>query len=203
MAFFPMLQMSKSEWDNNTLARSNLIQSIFLRLNGNPSDLAPRIQRTLSAIDPNLTMLDVSTLDQMLGRLLSHEQLIGGLAQVFGILALILATVGMYGITAYSVARRTAEIGVRTALGATRTRVVRLILRGALAQALIGLAVGIPAALAAGRLLAQQVYGVETSDPIVLALASAILLFFTALAGLIPAIRASTVDPVTALRIDT
>ena len=130
MFFLPMLQMWKSEWENNTLARSNLIGSILLRVGGNPPDLASRIQRTFGAIDPNLTMLAVSPMSEQLGQLLAHEQLIGTLAQVFGGLALVLASVGLYGITAYSVARRTSEIGVRAALGATRAQVVRLILGG-------------------------------------------------------------------------
>ena len=202
MFFVPLLQMWKNEWDDNTKARSNLIESVLLRVGGRPPDLAPRIQRTLGAIDPNLTVLNVSPVSEQLGQLLSHERLIGTLAQVFGGLALILASVGLYGITAYSVARRTSEIGVRTALGATRAQVVRLILGGALAQAGIGIAVGIPAALAAGRLLADQVYGVKTSDPVILAVAIVVLGACAAVAGVIPAARASTVDPVQALRVN-
>jgi predicted permease len=202
MFFVPMLQMWKNEWENTTRARSNLIQSIVLRVSGRSDGLAPAIQRTLGAIDPNLTMLQVSPVAEQLGQLLAHEQLIGTLAQVFGLLALILASVGLYGITSYSVARRTSEIGVRTALGATRTHVIRLILGDALAQAGIGIAVGIPAALAAGRLLATQVYGVKTSDPVILGAAALILATCAAIAGVIPAQRASTVDPVQALRVD-
>jgi predicted permease len=202
MFFVPMLQMSKSEWENNTKARSNLIQNIVLRVSGSPSGLSPRIQRALAAIDPNLTMLNVSPVSEQLGQLLSHEQLIGTLAQVFGALALVLASLGLYGITAYSVARRTSEIGVRTALGATRSRVIRLILGGALAQAGIGIAVGIPAALAAGQLLARQVYGVNTSDPVILSAAAVILTACAALAAAIPAARAGNLDPVQALRTD-
>jgi predicted permease len=203
MFFLPLLQMSRSEWENNTKARSNLIQSILLRIgSATPPDLAPHIRRTLGAIDPNLTMLNVSPVSVQLGQLLAHERLIGTLAQVFGILALILASVGLYGLTACSVARRTAEIGVRTALGATRAHVVKLILGGALAQAAIGIAVGIPAALAAGRLLAGQLYGVKTSDPLILAIAASILAACAAIAGIIPAVRAGAVDPVQALRMN-
>ncbi len=200
MFFVPLLQMHKDEWENNTKARSNLIDSIILRVSGNPPGLGPQIQRALGAIDPNLTMLRVAPMTEQLGQLLRHEQLIGGLAQVFGGLALILASVGLYGITAYSVARRTSEIGVRTALGATRAQVVHLILGGALAQAGLGLAVGIPAALAAGRLLADQLFGVKTYDPVILGLAALLLGACAAIAGIIPAVRASSVDPVRALR---
>ena len=196
MFFLSILQW-KGGWD-----RSNLAGSILLRVDGRPPGLAPGIQRTLGAIDPNLTVLDVAPVGQHFGQRLSHERLIGALAGVFAGLALILAAIGIYGITAYSVARRTSEIGVRTALGATRAHVVRLILGGALAQAAIGIAVGIPAAVAAGRLLASQLYGVETSDPAILGVAAVILAACAALAGTIPAARASAVDPVEALRMD-
>lgn len=200
MFFVPLLQMSAKEWENNTLARSNLINSIVLRVSGNPPDLGPRIQRALGSVDPNLTVLNVVPTSEMLGALLGHEQTIGGLSQIFGVLALALASIGLYGLTAYSVARRTAEIGVRTALGATRGQVVRLILGGAVAQAGVGLAVGIPAALGAGRLLADQLYGVKTYDPWVFATAAGVLAVCAAIAGVIPAVRASSIDPVVALR---
>jgi predicted permease len=196
MAFLPILQW-KDTWD-----RSHIVNNIVLRVNGTPPELAPKIQRTLAGIDPNLTMLKVFTMREQLGNLLAHEQTIGGLSQVFGILALLLASVGLYGITAYSVARRTSEIGVRTALGATPRQVVGLILRSALTQAAIGLAVGIPAALAAGRLLADQLFGVKSSDPWILAGASLLLAVCAAIAGAIPAMRASSIDPVRALRVD-
>jgi len=202
MFFLPLLQMWKSDWDVNFQASSNLIHSIILRVDRPGPGLTSSIQRTLGAIDPKLTMLSVYSTSEMLGGLLAHEQTLGVLAQVFGVLALILASVGIYGLTAYSVARRTNEIGVRTALGATRTHVVRLILSDALAQASIGLAVGVPAALAAGRLLAGQVYGVKTWDPVILGVAAAVLGICAAIAAVIPAFRASAVDPVTALRVD-
>jgi predicted permease len=202
MFFLPLLQMWKNEWEDNTRARSNLIQSFVLRMNGNPADLVPRIQRTLGAIDPNLTMLNVTPITEMLDRLLAPEVLIGVLAQLFGVLALILASLGLYGITSHSVARRTSEIGIRTALGATRGQVVWLVLKDAMAQAGVGLLVGIPCALAAGRLLADQVYGVKTSDPVTLCIAAVLLSACAAIASAIPAIRASGVDPVTALRVD-
>ncbi|HYL74872.1 MAG TPA: ABC transporter permease [Bryobacteraceae bacterium] len=202
MFFVPLLQMWPSEWNETSKASSNLIHSIILRVDHAPPDLTSRIQRTLGAIDPKLTLLNVVSTSEMLGGLLAHEQTIGVLAQVFGLLALILASVGLYGLTAYSVARRTNEIGVRTALGATRAHVVRLILRDALAQTCMGLAVGIPAALAAGRMLADQVYGVKTWDPLILGTAALTLGICAAIAGVIPAMRASSVDPVTALRVD-
>ncbi len=202
MFFLPMLQMWKTEWENSGKARSNLIQSITLRVEGNPPELAARVQRALGSVDPNLTMLRVTPMQGLLGYQLTHERLIGRLAELFGGLALLLASIGLYGITAYSVARRTGEIGVRTALGATRGRVVRMILGGAMAQVAIGLALGIPASLAAGRLLADQVFGVKTWEPAILAAAAAVLAVCATAAGLIPALRASSIDPVRALRVD-
>jgi macrolide transport system ATP-binding/permease protein len=202
MFFVPLLQMSAAEWEDKTRARSNIIQAVILRVDGNPAGLAARVQRTLGVIDPNLTMLSMTSASEMLGQLLSHEQMIGVLAEVFGVLALLLASVGLYGLTAYAVARRTAEIGVRSALGATRGQIVQLILKGALSQAGVGLLLGIPAALAAGRVLADQVYGVKTSDPLILGAAGVLLALCAGVAGLIPAARAAAVDPVRALRVD-
>jgi predicted permease len=202
MFFLPLLQMTAEDWKDNTKARSNIIQSLILHIDGQAPNLAPHIQRTLAGIDPNLTMLSVIPMSGMLDGLLGHEHLIGTLAQVFGSLALLLASVGLYGITTYSVARRTREIGVRTALGATRAEVVRMILKSALSQAAIGLALGVPASLAAGRVLADQLFGVKNSDPMILGASSIVLVACAALAALLPALRAGSVDPVMALRIE-
>src|SRR5262249_44750010 len=162
--FLPLLQMHKDEWADNTRARSNIIQSIILLVDGRQTDLTPKFKQTLGAIDPNLTVVRVDSMSEMLDRLLSSEQVIGILAQVFGVLALVLASIGLYGITSYSVARRTNEIGVRTALGATRAAVVKLILRNALSQVVIGLAAGGSAGLAAGFLLGGQRFRVPPAN---------------------------------------
>jgi ABC-type lipoprotein release transport system permease subunit len=202
MFFLPLLQMSKSEWEIDGKARSNFIQCIILRVTGRPSDLTPRIHQTLAAIDPNLTVVNVMSMEQQLLGLLRHERLITRLAELFGVLALVLASVGLYGITAYSVARRTSEIGIRAALGASRWSVIRLILAGAWRQIGIALIIGIPAALGAGRVLADQLYGVKASDPFILAGGSLVLTLCATVAGFIPALRASSIDPISALRID-
>jgi len=201
MFFVPLLQMTESEWADRGKARSNLIGDIVLNVAGNPPDLASRIQRTFARIDPDLTLLNLDTMDEEIENLLGHERLIARLTELFGVLALLLAAVGLYGMTAYSVARRTGEIGIRSALGATRGRVIRMIVGGALAQIGVGLLIGIPAALAAGRVLADQLYGVKTSDPLILGGAAAILIGSAAIAGLAPAIRAGSIDPVKALRL--
>jgi macrolide transport system ATP-binding/permease protein len=201
MFFLPLLQMSKDEWENSGKARSNFIQSIVLRVSGRPPALASQIQRALATIDPNLTMVNMMTMKEQLGGLLRHERLIARLAELFGLLALVLASVGLYGITAYSVARRTSEIGIRVALGASRSNVIQLILAGALAQTGIGLIIGIPAALGAGSVLAGQLYGVKASDPLILGGAVVMLAVCAIAAGLIPALRAAGIDPARTLRV--
>ena len=130
----------------------------------------------------------------------NQDRLIARLTELFGLLALILACVGLYGVTAYSVARRTSEIGIRMALGANRASVLRLVLQGALIQLALGLVVGIPVAFAGGRLLSSQLYGVKTHDPMVLGLAAAVLAASALAAGFVPARRAASIEPMQALR---
>jgi ABC-type antimicrobial peptide transport system permease subunit len=119
---------------------------------------------------------------------------------LFGFLALALACVGLYGVTSYLVERRTNEIGIRMALGADRRSVIGLILRGALVQIAIGLAIGIPAAIAGGRLAANQLYGVKVYDPRILGIAVAVLTACALVSGFVPARRAASIDPMQALR---
>ena len=122
------------------------------------------------------------------------------MAALFGALALVLAGVGLYGVTSYQVARKTSEIGVRMALGATRASVLKLVLRGAFLQVGIGLAIGLPLALAGAREFAAQLYEVKPYDPLSVVLAIAGLLLSAALAAVIPARRAASIEPVLALR---
>jgi len=131
---------------------------------------------------------------------LNNELLIARLTELFGLVALILASVGLYGVTAHSVARRTSEIGIRMALGASRTTVVRMILRSVFTQIGAGILIGLPLALVAGRLLADQLYGVSTADPLILTAVSFALALAALAAGLRPAWQASSTDPVQALR---
>ena len=130
----------------------------------------------------------------------NQERLIARLTLMFGVLALVLASVGLYGVTAYSVARRTPEIGVRMALGANRGSVVTMVLREAMMQAAIGLAIGIPVAWLCARFVQSQLYNVGGHDAGVLAGAVAVLAIAACTAGLIPAQRAASTDPVKALR---
>jgi len=202
MFFLPLLQMGTSEWNNPTLARSNLIGNIELRVTGPPASFATQIQRALGDIDPNLTVLNVTTIPEQLRQQLGHEHLIARLMELFGVVALLLASVGLYGVTAHSVARRTSEIGIRMALGARRTTVVRMILRSVVAQIGVGMLIGLPLALGAGRLLADQLYGVNSADPFILVAVVFTLGLAALVAGLRPAWIASSTDPVRALRTD-
>jgi ABC-type antimicrobial peptide transport system permease subunit len=147
-----------------------------------------------------LTITDLKSLDYQVAGNFNQERLIARLTMLFGMLALVLASVGLYGITAYSVARRTSEIGVRMALGANRSDVISMVLRGAFSQVLLGLAIGIPIALLGGRLIASQLYGVHAYDPTSLLLAALVLSSAAAVAGFVPARRASTIEPMKALR---
>jgi len=142
----------------------------------------------------------LQTLDQQVAVNFDEDRLIARLTSLFGILALTLASVGLYCVMSYFVARRTSEIGIRMALGATRSSVVSMVLRGALWQILIGLALGIPAALYCGYLMKSLLYNVSTYDPLALAGATLVLGFCATMAGFIPARRAASVDPMKALR---
>ena len=197
--FLPFLQMAKDPKLAFMLG-SHYIGDIELRVAGKPQNLEGNVRSILADIDSNLNVFDVITLDEQLARNFNQDRLIARLTQLFGLLALVLACVGLYGITAYAVAQRTSEIGIRMALGANRGSVLGLVLRGALLQLCLGLAIGIPAGLAGGRLMATQLFTVKSYDPAILALAAAILGACGLAAAFVPARRAASVDPMRALR---
>jgi predicted permease len=180
--------------------RSMFINSVILNFNEPQQNADALIRRTLAAIDPNLTVIDIRTFDAQVAGNFNGERLIAELTSLFGVLALVLASVGLYGVMSYFVARRTSEIGIRMALGATRSSVVSMVLRGALGQILIGLALGIPAALGAGHLMASMLYGVGRHDPWALTGAVFVLGLCATVAGFIPARRAASIEPMQALR---
>jgi len=153
-------------------------------------------------LDPNLPIHGVRTMDQRVGDSLIIERLIAGLSAAFGLLATLLAGIGLYGVLAYSVTGRTREIGLRMALGARGSTVVWLVLREAFLLLGIGLAVGLPAALASAHYARAQLYGVHFADPTSLGLAMLSLGGAAALAAIVPALRASRLDPTLALRCD-
>jgi ABC-type antimicrobial peptide transport system permease subunit len=166
------------------------------------SDMESIARQTLMEINPNLAMERFETFDAQIARRFTHEQMLSTLMTLFGGLALLLATVGLYGVTSYTVARRTSEIGIRMALGADRSGVVAMILRSALLQTLLGLAIGIPVAFYGVTLVKSQLYELTTVSSSALVVAVGILLAAACVAGVIPARRAASVDPVRALRTD-
>lgn len=180
--------------------RSHFINGIMLVTHASPAMLEPLLTRTLSEIDPNLTITSVKTMQQQVDLTFNQERAVASLAGLFGIVALLLAAVGLYGVTAYGVAQRTQEIGIRMALGADRVKVVRLILTGASKRVLIGLALGLPLAIVAGRLIAAQLYQVSSWDPLALIVAAIALAISAFFAAIIPARRAASISPINALR---
>jgi macrolide transport system ATP-binding/permease protein len=183
-----------------TETRSMFMGAMILNFNAPQQNVDGLIRRTLAGIDPNLTVTDLRSLDAQVAGNFTQERMIAQLTSLFGVLALLLASVGLYGVMSYFVARRTSEIGIRMALGATRGSVVSMVLRGVLWQVLVGLALGIPAALFAGHLIANQLYGVGGYDPLALVGATSVLALCAAVAGFVPARRAASIEPMQALR---
>ncbi len=205
MYFRPLSQFNRSFKEERMLtaeSRSLFPNSITIQFAGDATALESLARRTLSNINPDLTIIDFKSLDFQVADNFNQERLITRLMALFGLLALALASVGLYGITTYSVARRTSEIGLRMALGANRSNVVALVLKKALLLVVLGLAIGVPVSLLGGRLMSAQLYGVRTYDPLTLAGSILVLCAFAALAGFIPARRASTIEPMNALRTD-
>jgi macrolide transport system ATP-binding/permease protein len=163
-------------------------------------NIAALSRQTLSSINPNLSVEKFQTFSSQIGEQFTHARMLSRLMTLFGGLALLLAAVGLYGVTAYGVARRTSEIGIRMALGAERSGVVAMILRSALLQTVTGLAIGVPVAFYGVTLVKSQLYDMTTVSGGALAAALATLLAAACVAGLIPARRAASVDPARALR---
>jgi predicted permease len=179
---------------------SHLVRAVTLVTNTPPGALEPVLTKTLADVDPNLTITSVRTMQQQVEMSFDQERAVAGLAGLFGMVALVLAAVGLYGVTAYTVAQRTNEIGIRMALGADRARVIRLILRGAFQRVLMGLMLGLPLAVGAGRLISSQLYGVTSWDPFALIVAASALAVSAFFAAIIPATRAASISPMNALR---
>ena len=157
---------------------------------------------TLAGINPNLTIVKFETFQQQIDDRFINERLIARLTSLFGLLALLLAAIGLYGVTAYTVVRRTPEIGIRMALGAPRSRVVAGVMRGAMLQTIAGLAIGIPMAIFCVRFVKSQLFEITSVNPLVMSIAIGVLVLAAAIAGILPARRAASIDPVRALRIE-
>lgn len=173
-----------------------------VRTSGDPTTMVQDIRRTVVAVDPSLPIDGVDPLPVLMRQSIREERLVGQLATAFGALALLLAAIGLYGVMTYTVTRRTGEIGLRAALGATRADAVRLVLTDALRLVLVGMLVGLPMALSLSRFLRAQLHGVGTVDPVSIAGAVGVLVVTAIVAATVPALRASRVPPIEALRSD-
>ena len=172
----------------------------IVRTSRKPETIVPSLRAAVRRIDPDLPLMDVRTQEQQIAANLQQERMFASLTSGFGLLALALACVGIYGIMAYTVVQRTNEIGIRLALGATRRQVRGMVLREAGWLAVLGVATGLVVALGLGRLVRSMLYGVQPADPIALALAGFLLLLVALISGWLPALRAARVEPMEALR---
>lgn len=159
-----------------------------------------QIREAIVSVDPRLPIVSIGTLTEQVSAQFRQQRLIAELSSFFGILSLVLASIGLYGVTAYNVGRQTTEIGVRLALGSTPAQAAALIIRGAFALVVVGLFVGVPLALVGGQFLGTQLYGLNPYDPAVILLAVLTLSFSTLIAAFVPAVRASRISPSEALR---
>ena len=200
MYFVPLLQRPtgiKKTIDNDEMM---YVGAIVLKTSRPMNDMEALARKTLSSINPNLAVVKFQTFDQQIADRFTDDRMLASLTMLFGVLALLLAMLGLYGVTAYTVARRTSEIGIRMALGAERSAVTAMVLRGALIQVAIGLAIGVPVSFFCVRFVSSQLYQIKQVDPLALGEAVLVLSIFGILAGLIPARRAAKVDPMVALR---
>jgi hypothetical protein len=202
MFFVPLPQSVTYKEDllNKIDSRTHFIGAALLRSHLKTGDLEPLLRKLFAEADANLTVVGVRTMKDQIALVFDQQRAVAALAGLFGAVALILAAVGLYGVTAYTVAQRTGEIGIRMALGADTAGVLRLILRSAFGLIGVGLLLGIPLAIGAGRLISAQLYGVTGSDPIALFVAIAALGGCAFVAAIIPAMRAASIDPMRALR---
>jgi len=194
--FLPEAQADYSQTNLGSLFLHDIV--ILTRPGASLSDA--QVRQAMAAVDPSLPIISIRTLKEKVATQLTQQQLIARLTSLFGILSLVLASIGLYGITAYNVGRRTGEIGVRMALGASRGHVVRLVLRGAFLLIAFGLVLGIPLSLTAGWVLHSQLYGLNPYDPKLFATAAVVLGLFGLIATVVPALRASAISPAQALR---
>ena len=182
--------------------RNHYLNAIEFKTRGMVPGLEPQVRGALAGVNPDLAIIDFTLFAKQVDDNFTQQAMIAKLTSLFGFLALVLASVGLYGVTAYTVERRTNEIGIRMALGAGRFHVLKLVLRGALLQIAVGLAIGIPFTIAAGRAMAAQLFGVKPWDPRILLVTTAALVLAAFLAAVIPARRAAALDPMRALRME-
>jgi predicted permease len=191
MLFLPILQAGDQSAYTSELA---------LRVSGDAASLGPAVRAAVAAVDPRLPISEITTMDTQFAQALFQPRLFARLVTIFGAVAVLLACVGLYGVVAQSVARRTSELGIRMALGADRGSILRMVLSETLRLIGLGLLIGIPSAIAAAQLLRGQLYGVGPAEPLTIALTSLLLVAVATVAGYLPARRAASVPPMAALR---
>jgi predicted permease len=187
-AYYPYAQNTQYYYD------------LAVRYSGNPRPIVSEVRQAASDVDPRLPVVYQSTLDEKVDKAMASHSLVSTLSIFFGVLAAFLACIGIYGVMSYAVSRRTQEIGIRMAIGAGRGDVMRMVMGEVGRLVGIGLAIGIPAALAADRWVQSLLFGLKPTDPLTLASATALLLVVALFAGYLPARRAMKVDPMVALR---
>jgi predicted permease len=202
MYFVPMMQRPANTKEPIENDESLYAGAIVLETERPVSALEKLTRKTLAGINPNLSIVKFQTFEEQIGDRFTEDRMIARLTILFGALALLLATIGLYGVTAYTVARRTSEIGIRMALGAERGGVIAMVMRGAIIQIALGLGIGIPIALVCVRFVKAQLYEVSNADARVMMVAIVTLAAAACIAGVIPARRAASTDPVQALRME-
>jgi ABC-type antimicrobial peptide transport system permease subunit len=200
MYFIPLMQRAPSDTDPIEKDALLYARTLVLETARPMRDMESLARRTLGSINPNLTVVKFQSFEAQIAERFTDERMVARLTLLFGGLALVLAAVGLYGVTAYTVARRTSEIGIRMALGAERRSVMAMVMRGAMMQTLLGLAIGIPVALVCVRFVKAQLYEISNADASVMAGAILTLAAAACVAGMIPARRAASIDPMQALR---
>jgi putative ABC transport system permease protein len=211
---YPMYFLPAEQWatlattdpdsagEEKFLTNSHYLDSLEIKTHGPVPNLEAQVRNRLTEINPNLMIVHYQSFAEQVQRAFSQQAMIVQLTSLFGILALILAAIGLYGVTAYAVAQRTGEIGIRMALGANRMDMQRMVLRDAFLQVAVGLAIGIPCAIETGHLMAAELFGVTAVNPLVLGATIGVLGLSTLLAASLPARRAAAVEPMEALRME-
>src|SRR5262249_42097317 len=205
MYFLPLTQRAGSALDPDDKIEKDLSMfagALVIQTNRPVPGFEKVVSDTLARINPNLTIVKFQSFAQQIDDRFIEERLISRLTSLFGLLALLLAAIGLYGVTAYTVVRRTPEIGIRMALGAARSRVIGTVMRGAMLQTVAGLAIGVPVAMFCVRYVKSQLYEITSVSVPVMTIAIGVLVLAAAVSGIIPARRAASIDPVRALRIE-
>ena len=202
MYFVPLTQRPVNSDEAVEKDLSMYAGAIVVETSRSENNMEKLARDTLASINSNLTIVKFQTFQQQIDARFTEERLIARLTSLFGALALLLAALGLYGVTAYTVVRRTSEIGIRMALGAERSRVIAMVMRGTLLQALLGLVIGVPVAMFCVRYVKSQLFEISSVNLSVMVVAAATLAVSAAIAGIIPAKRAASINPVEALRVE-